>query len=167
MAKLLLRPTGPSGKVHDVTPGSAGWGYVGFGLFRLAPGETASEPTGAAEVILVLVEGKARVAAAGLDFGELGDRADVFEATPPHSVYVPPGATWTATATTACTLAACAAPGKPGRAAQVIGPEGVGRLTRGAGANTRHIHPIAMEERDVADSLLVTEVYTPQGNWSS
>ena len=24
-----------------------------------------------------------------------------------------------------------------------------------------------MEERDVADSLLVTEVFTPQGNWSS
>ena len=40
-------------------------------------------------------------------------------------------------------------------------------MTRGKGANTRHIHPIAMEERDVADSLLVTEVFTPQGNWSS
>ena len=49
----------------------------------------------------------------------------------------------------------------------MIGPEGVAGVTRGKGTNTRFIHPIAMEERDVADSLLVTEVYTPQGHWSS
>ena len=40
-------------------------------------------------------------------------------------------------------------------------------MTRRTGANTRHIHNIAMEDRDVADSLLVTEVFTPRGNWSS
>lgn len=162
---LLRRPTGTSGKVHDVTPANAGWGYVGFGLHRLAAGETAAEATGGAEVILVLVEGKARITAAGVDFGDLGDRMDVFEGTPPAAVYVPAGADWTATATTPCTLAVCAAPGKPGRPAQVLG--GIERVARGKGANTRFIHPIAMEERDVADSLLVTEVFTPAGNWSS
>jgi 5-deoxy-glucuronate isomerase len=167
MSKLLRRPTGTTGKVHDVTPASAGWGYVGFGLYRLAAGETAAEATGETEVILVLVEGKARVGAAGADFGELGERMDVFEATPPAAVYVPAGSDWTATATTACTLAVCTAPGKPGRAAQVIGPLGITTSTRGKGANTRHVNAIAMEERDVADSLLVTEVFTPQGNWSS
>ena len=61
-------------------PESAGWGYVGFGLYRLAPGETVAEPTGDTEVILVLVEGKARIGAGDTDFGELGDRMDVFEA---------------------------------------------------------------------------------------
>jgi hypothetical protein len=35
--------------------------------------------------------GKARVAAAGQDFGEMGDRMDVFEKTPPHCLYVPNG----------------------------------------------------------------------------
>lgn len=167
MSPLLVKPAGVHGKVHDVTPASAGWGYVGFGLYRLAPGETVAEPTGETEVILVLVEGKARIGAGGADFGELGDRMDVFEATPPHGVYVPNGLDWTATAATACTLAVCAAPGKGGRPAQVIGPSGIAPATRGNGANARRIHPIAMEERDVADSLLVTEVYTPPGNWSS
>jgi len=33
--------------------------------------------------------------------------------------------------------------------------------------DTRYVNAIAMEDRDVADSLLVTEVFTPQGNWSS
>jgi 5-deoxy-glucuronate isomerase len=164
---LLLRPAGTTGKVHDVTPASAGWSWVGFGLYRLAPGETAAEPTGTTEVILVLVEGRARVGAGAEDFGELGGRMDVFERTPPHGAYVPPGSDWSATATTACTLAVCTAPAEPGRAAQVIGPQGIAMVSRGRGANTRFIHPIAMEERDVAERLLVTEVYTPQGNWSS
>jgi len=49
----------------------------------------------------------------------------------------------------------------------VIGPDGIDLVARGKGANTRYIHNIAMEDRDVASSLLVTEVFTPQGNWSS
>ena len=167
MTPLLRHPTGDRGKVHDITPESAGWRYVGFGLYRLAAGETAAESTGDTEAILVLVEGKVRVGAGDADFGELGDRMDVFEMTPPHAVYVPAGSSWSATATTGCTLAVCSAPGRPGRPAAVIGPAGIAATTRGRGANTRHIHPIAMEERDVADALLVTEVFTPQGNWSS
>ena len=167
MTSLLRKPLAASGKVHDVTPQNAGWSYVGFGLYRLTPGETVAEPTGDTEAILVLVEGKARISCEDVDFGELGQRMDVFERTPPHAVYVPSGSDWSATATTPCTLAVCTAPGKGGRAAGIIGPAGIPASTRGKGANTRFIHAIAMEERDVADSLLVTEVYTPQGNWSS
>lgn len=167
MSKLLVKPAGTAGKVHDITPRSAGWGYVGFGLYRLKAGETAQEETGDTEVILVLVEGKAEISAAGKDFGELGDRMDVFDRRPPHAAYVPNGSHWSAKATTDCTLAVCSAPGQGGHEAQVIGPAGISLAERGKGANTRYIHAIAMEERDVADSLLVTEVYTPQGNWSS
>ena len=167
MAGLLRRPIGTTGKVHDITPEGAGWGYVGFGLYHLEPGETAAEPTGKTEVILVLVEGKAEIGAGARSFGELGDRMDVFERKKPHCVYIPDGADWSATATTKCVLAVCSAPGKGNHAPQVIGPDGIALEQRGKGANTRYIHPIAMEERDVAGSLLVTEVFTPQGNWSS
>jgi len=167
MSGLLRKPVGLSGKVHAVTPADAGWSYVGFDLWRLAPGETAAEATADREAILVLVEGKAAVAGGGRDFGELGDRMDVFEKTPPHCVYIPDGAEWRATATTPCTLAVCTAPGKGGHPAQVIGPAGIDLTPRGKGTNTRHINAIAMEERDVADSLLVTEVFTPAGHWSS
>lgn len=168
MSDLLRKPAGETGKVHDITPESAGWGYVGFGLYRLAPGERAAEATGDREAILVLVEGRARLSAGGTDFGERGERLDVFEKTPPHCLYVPPGADWQAEATTACTLAVCTAPGKGGaRPPAVIGPEGIALTDRGKGTNLRHINAIAMEERDVADSLLVTEVFTPAGHWSS
>lgn len=167
MADLLRKPIGQQGKIHDITPENAGWRYVGFGLYTLAPGERAAEPTQTREVILVLVEGKAQVTGAGVDFGELGDRLDVFERSAPHCVYIPPEADWQVEATTSCTLAVCSAPGKGGHRAQQLGPEGIALETRGQGANTRYINNIAMEGRDVADSLLVTEVFTPQGNWSS
>ncbi len=167
MSKLLVKPAGTTGKVHDITPRRAGWSYVGFGLYRLRPGDSAAEATGDDEAILVLVEGKARISAAGEDFGEMGDRMDVFEKTPPHCLYVPNGSDWRAEATTDCTLAVCTAPGKGNHKAQRLGPEGIALTPRGKGANTRFINNIAMEGRDVADSLLVTEVFTPQGNWSS
>lgn len=173
MSQLRRRPYGTTGKVHDITvenakgPLSPDWGYVGFGLYRLAAGETAAEATGDREVILVLVEGKAKVTAAGINFGEMGDRMDVFEKTPPHCLYVPGQADWHAVATTDCTLAICTAPAMGNYPATRLGPEGITLTPRGKGANTRHINNIAMEDRDVAGSLLVTEVFTPSGNWSS
>ena len=167
MTNLLRKQTAASGKVHDISPEDAGWDYVGFGLYHLETGDTVAEATGDTEVILVLVEGKAEITAGGQDFGELGERMSVFERIPPHCAYIPNASDWAAKATTKCTLAVCTAPGKSGHAAQIIGPAGIALEERGKGANTRYIHNIAMENRDVADSLLVTEVYTPQGNWSS
>jgi 5-deoxy-glucuronate isomerase len=167
VSRLLVRPRGARGLVHDVTPESAGWGYVGFALHRLGPGERATGATGGREAILVLVEGRARVAGAGRDWGEMGERMTVWDRTPPHALYLPPGAGWEAQATTDCTLAVCSAPGQGGREARRLGPEGIELASRGRGTNQRFINNIAMEGRDVADSLLVTEVFTPAGHWSS
>ncbi|MBY6160430.1 5-deoxy-glucuronate isomerase [Mameliella alba] len=173
MTQLLRKPAGTSGKVHEITvdnartPESPDWGYVGFDLWRLGADERAEGHTGDREVILVLVEGKAHVSGAGKDFGELGDRMNVFDRIPPHAVYLPAGSDWTATATTNCTLAVCSAPSIGDYPAAQVGPAGIDLVERGKGTNTRYIHPIAMEERDVASSLLVTEVYTPSGHWSS
>ncbi|MEM7720996.1 MAG: 5-deoxy-glucuronate isomerase [Pseudomonadota bacterium] len=167
MSDLLCKPTAATGQIHAITPQSAGWSYVGFDTYRLEPGEVAAAPTGDREAILVLVEGHASVTAAGEDFGLMGERLDVFDRVPPHCLYVPPGSDWRAEALTNCTLAICTAPAKGGRPAQRLGPEGIELEERGTGTNTRYIHNIAMEGRDVADSLLVTEVYTPAGHWSS
>lgn len=167
MSQLLRKPFGTHGKVHEITPQSAGWRYVGFSLYRLRAGEAVAEATGANEVILVMVEGKAAITAAGQDWGVLGERMDVFEKTPPHCLYVPNAQEWRAEATTDCVIAVCAAPGKGGHVARRLGPEGITLTQRGKGPNTRWINNIAMEAEDVADSLLVTEVFTPAGNWSS
>lgn len=164
---LLRKPEGTQGRVHAITPETAGWQYVGFTLYRLRAGEVAAEVTGDREVILVLVEGKATITGAGQDWGILGDRMNVFEKTPPHCLYLPNGTDWRAVAETDCTLAICSAPGKVGHSARRIGPEGITLTQRGTGTNTRWINNIAMEAEDYADSLLVTEVFTPAGHWSS
>ena len=81
MIDLLIKPSGVSGKVHDITPASAGWRYVGFGVYRLAAGDQVAESTGEREVLLVLIEGKATFSAAGQTLGELGERrwrGDIF-----------------------------------------------------------------------------------------
>ena len=100
MADLLRKPKGISGNVHHITPANAkgpqslDWAYVGFALYHLELGEGISKLTGTNEVIVVLVEGKAEINAAGIDFGEMGDRMDVFERTPPHCLYIPNGSRW-------------------------------------------------------------------------
>ena len=62
---LLVQPTAKTGKIHDVTPASAGWTHVGFGLHRLAAGEAYGEATDEREVCLVIVGGKGRFAVDG------------------------------------------------------------------------------------------------------
>jgi 5-deoxy-glucuronate isomerase len=167
MPDLLRKPVGTRGKVHDISAENAGWRYVGFSLYRLKKGESAAEQTGTREVVLVMIEGKASLQGAGRDWGILGDRMDVFEKTPPHCLYLPNGTDWSATAETDCVIAVCSAPGTGGHPARRIGPEGIELTTRGKGTNTRHINNIAMEHEDYCDSLLVTEVFTPAGHWSS
>ncbi|MDB6182270.1 5-deoxy-glucuronate isomerase [Paracoccus fistulariae] len=167
MSHLLRKAFGTRGEVHRITPADAGWRYVGFGLHRLRAGDRAGDATGDREVILVMVEGRARIRAAGQDWGVLGERMNVFEKTPPHCLYVPNSQDWQAEAETDCVIAVCHAPGRGGHPARRIGPEGITLTQRGEGTNARFINNIAMEDQDVADSLLVTEVFTPAGHWSS
>jgi len=144
LADLLRKPFGTHGEVHRITPVDAGWRYVGFTLYRLRAGERAAEMTGAREVILVMVEGKAHLQAAGQDWGVLGERMNVFEKTPPHCLYVPNGQEWAAEAATDCIIAVCSAPGHGGHEARRIGPDGITLTQRGEGSNTRWINNIAV-----------------------
>jgi 5-deoxy-glucuronate isomerase len=84
----------------------------------------------------------------------------------PWSVYLPPHSAATIDAAFDCELALCSAPASGRLKARVIAPSDVGTLTRGAGANARHIRNVLPETAE-AESLLVVEVITPGGNWSS
>jgi 5-deoxy-glucuronate isomerase len=105
------------------------------------------------------------VRAGGEDFGAIGGRLSPF-AGPPWSVYAPAGASWSVTAIGEVELGVCSAPGGGSHRARLIAPDAVGQETRGTGANTRHVANI-LPEGEPAHSLLVVEVVTPAGNWSS
>ncbi len=167
MSGLLRRPArGTDGVVHRITPENAGWRYVGFEVLDLAPGQAATRHEAGRETCLVLMSGHAAVRADGQDFGEIGGRSSPFEGSP-WSVYVPAGAPWDVRAAAdGCELAVCTSPGKGGLPARLIAPGDVGQETRGAGTNTRHVRNI-LPDTGVAETLLVVEVVTPGGHWSS
>jgi 5-deoxy-glucuronate isomerase len=168
MSNLLVPTNGAdeNGNVLTLTPESAGWKYVGFEVFRLEKGKMLEQQTADQEVVIVLLLGKANVATSKASWENIGKRMDVFEKTPAYSVYVPNDDTFKVEALTELEIAVCKAPGKGTYEARLIAPEDVGAEERGSGRIQRRIHNI-LPENELADSLLIVEVYTPEGNWSS
>jgi 5-deoxy-glucuronate isomerase len=165
-SKLLVHPRkSTDGVVHKVTPESAGWTYVGFEARDLGKGSRVSIENGAVEACIVVLSGNARITAKDFDSGVIGARANVFEGSP-WSVYVPARCAFAIEAVTDCELAICTAPAEGRLPPRVIAPDDVETLTRGKGSNTRHVRNI-LSETASAESLLVVEVITPGGNWSS
>lgn len=164
---LLLRPGFGPVSPQTVKDRCPNWSYVGFEPMRLNPGEKLARDTGDQEQLLVIVTGRMRASVAGQDQGMLGQRMDIHARQKAWALYVPNASSWEITAETALEIGICSAPGQSGHAPRVVAPDDAPMEARGTGANTRYVNAICMEERDWADSLLVTEVWTPNGNWSS
>ncbi|MGQ3030981.1 MAG: 5-deoxy-glucuronate isomerase, partial [Ferrovibrionaceae bacterium] len=164
---LLVRPTAPdaSGRILSVTPESAGWSHVGFEVFRLGPGQHLERDSGTREFCLVPLSGSFRVDVGGTSFADVGGRRSPFDAAT-DSVYVPAGARFTVTADSELELALCSAPAKGALPARRINSGAQQTEIRGQGTNTRHVRDI-LPATDAAESLLVVEVITPAGHWSS
>jgi 5-deoxy-glucuronate isomerase len=154
-----------SGSVLRVTPESAGWEYVGFEVVRLDAGRTLDRETGRKEVCLVVLSGLCAVSAGETRWEEVGERESPFDG-PPHAVYLPPGTAYRIEAKTGLELAITAAPAERGVEPRLILPEDAQVSTRGSGSAEREIRDILMAGQP-AESLLVVEVITPQGHWSS
>ena len=168
MPKLLIHPSAPDkdGRIHHVTPQTAGWTYVGFDVHRLAAGQSVSAETLGREACLVMVSGTARISAGALDAGEVGGRGTPFAGLP-DSVYCPARSSWRVTAAGECEVAVCSAPAQGKMPPRRIGPADIAQETRGHGTNTRYVRDILPESAPFAESLLVVEVITPGGHWSS
>ena len=158
MSRLLVRPQrdAQGGIGHRITPESAGWRYVGFGVHTLRGGQTVAGASGARELCLVFVSGRGAVSVNGADLGTLGERASPFAGNP-WSVYVPPHSNWQVTAAGGAEIAVCSAPAKGGLPARVIPPGEVGHETRGKGTNTRHVRNI-LPESEPADTAPISPV---------
>jgi 5-deoxy-glucuronate isomerase len=128
--------------------------YVGFEAVRLDGRIERRDDD--RETCVVLLSGHASLHG-------LGDatRATPFDG-PPVALYVPPRVRWWAEG--AGELAICSAPAEGTLEPRLLdSPE---LFTRGEGTEERFIANILMES-EPAESLLVTEVVTPAGHWSS
>lgn len=168
MSKLIVHPQerDQDGKILSVSHASAGWEYVGFEVYKLEAGEFLKRKTNNQEVCLVLLSGRANVKTTKKTFENVGKRMNIFEKIPPYSVYIPSNDWYLVEASTDIELAVCVAPGGDTYEARLIEPRVVGIEKRGSGSMARTVHNI-LPEQEPAHSLLVVEVFTPAGNWSS
>ena len=166
MSRLLVKPTNNQQR-HNITPDSAGWEYVGFALHELEAGENIVLQQSGRELCLVILTGTANVQVGEQNWDDVGGRETVFEDKAPGAIYVPAGENAEVKAQTRIELAVCSAPGKGASgSARKIETEKMSQEVRGKDSNTRYVRNI-LPETEPADSLLVVEVVTPSGNWSS
>lgn len=154
------------GLLVSLAPDEAGWSYVHFRAYRLLSGQTIGGETAGRETALIVLGGRARLRADERWFDNVGDRATVWDRRPPWTLLLPAGTTYRVEALTSLHLAIAASErGAPGTA-RLITPADVVAEERGSGQSYRYIHHI-LPPAAPASRLILVEVYTPGGNWSS
>ena len=158
--ELLISPDWYTGRTATF-----GFEYLAFEALKLAAGESRYCDTGERELGLVVLGGRCSVVSSRGEWRDFGGRANVFEGFP-HTLYVPPETRLTVRTETGCDLALCFAKAEEEHPARLVGPDEVEVEIRGGGNATRQIHHMIRPDFP-AHRLLVCEVYTPAGNWSS
>lgn len=151
----------------DVTPETAGWTYVGFAVYRMAQGEHLPLTSEGVELTVIVLEGTCDVTVGEQAFAGVGGRQSVFAQAPPEAVYAPPGQRIEVIACTRTEVAVATAkaPTGAGSARRITGDE-MPYEKRGEGFTRRYVRHI-LDEHHAATKLLLVEVITPGGHWSS
>jgi 5-deoxy-glucuronate isomerase len=160
VSELLLR----HGEWDRIDPRSAAWQYLSFHVERLRSNDHVSRNTRGEEVALVPLGGRCVVESDGLRW-ELGGRASVFEGMP-WALYLPRDTEYMLAAGADAEVAVAGALVETLLEPRLVRPEDVEIEVRGSGNATRQINHIVKPEFP-AQRLLVVEVFTPAGNWSS
>jgi len=158
--QLLVHPESNGSEIETY-----GFNLLGFQVKHLAPGKQISEHTGDRELCIVILGGTCSVSGPGIDWRAIGERANVFSGLP-YAAYIPISTAFQVTAETECELAFCYSRAKRAFTPRLVTPDDIEVEIRGGGNATRQINHILKPDFE-ADRLLVVEVYTPSGNWSS
>jgi len=146
-------------------PEAVGFQYLGIDGRKLRQGETVEAETGDRELGIVVLGGHCSVRSSAGDFLSIGKRRNVFDGVA-YTLYLPVATAFTVTADTDCDIALCYCRAEEKHPARLIRPEEVPIEVRGGGNATRQINHLLMPAFP-AHRLLLVEVYTPSGNWSS
>ncbi len=142
-----------------------GYEYLTFEARRLAAGARYSGETDGNELGIVALGGRFRVDSTAGKWESIGGRANVFSGMP-WTLYLPVRTRFTVEGITECDMAFCYCRAEEQHSARLIRPSDVEVEIRGGGNATRQINNMLMPAFP-AQRLLIVEVYTPSGNWSS
>ncbi len=166
---LLIRPNplnpGEPGEIISLTPERAGWQYISLGVRSLQAGGRLSAETGDSETALVILGGECDIESTAGVWKGLGGRRTVFDGLP-YALYLPRRTAYAVKATTALEVALCGAKAERDFPPRLIRPEDVTIEIRGGKNVTRQIFHVVRPDFP-AHRLLIVEVFTPSGNWSS
>ena len=165
---LLIKPSSiseSSGEKMVVTSESTGFEYLTFRTRKILRGEKFSSETGACELGIVVLGGRCSVESAAGSWPAFGSRAHVFDGLP-TALYLPIETEFNVSAETDCEIALCFSRAQEKYPARLVTPDEVEVEVRGGANATRQINHILKPEFP-AQRLLLVEVYTPSGNWSS
>ncbi len=157
-------PAEQGGELMHLPRQQAGWDWMSFFVHRLQPGDVVRTSTIGEEAVFVILGGTCTT-----DWGQgskrIGKRKNVFDGFP-YALYLPAAQAAVFTAETVCEIAECRSPSKAVLTPRLITPDDVVSSLRGGGNASRQIVDIIGPDFP-ADKLIVIEVYTPGGNWSS
>ena len=151
--------------IVEVTPAEAGWETINFQARRLAAGRSWSFQCGDNELALVMLGGVVDVSSSRGTWQGVGGRANVFAGLP-HAFYLPPHTEFTVTAATDCEFAVAWVAADADHEPVLVTPADAAIEIRGGDHATRQINSI-IPPGFPCQRLVVVEVYTPGGNWSS
>ncbi len=157
-------PSDQPGELVGFTREQAGWEWMSFGVTRLLAGQTVELRAGYEEMVLVLLGGRC-IANWGTGAQSIGKRNDVFDGLP-FALYLPCDSRVTIKAETTCEIAECRVPSQARLEPRLVTPADVDSGLRGGENASRQIVEVIAPSFP-ADKLVVFEVYTPGGNWSS
>ncbi len=151
--------------ILNISPATAGWEFISFQARRLGAGETWSFDNGANELAFVNLSGRYSVESNRGSWSDIGGRANVFEGAA-HALYLPRRTQFSVTAQEAGEFAVTWIPTDEDHDPWLIRPEDINVSVRGGDNVSRQINDLLPPGSPVHRIVLV-EVYTPSGNWSS
>lgn len=118
------------------------------------------------ELAVIILEGRADVVAGGRSYADLGSRETVFDGVPPPVLLLEPGLAVEIESRSEATIIIADAPEAEVRQTRLIEPGDIHVETRGSDITERTIHHL-LPPNEPAGRLILFEVFTPGGNWSS
>jgi 5-deoxy-glucuronate isomerase len=161
--KRNYRPNQNSRFLLDVRPETAQWKYISFKVARLAPGEKMDADTSREEIVIVPLVGRAKITFNG-ETHELY-RKDLFR-TLADIAYLPPRTTYRIEAVEMFEVAIGGAPADGKLPARIIRRNQIPTGIRGDANAKRSVSTLA-DSDELTERLVVYEIHTPSGNWSS
>jgi 5-deoxy-glucuronate isomerase len=163
---LLVLPNFDSPEYMRVTPATANWESLSFAARWMQRGDTWNCETGDNELALVILGGSCNVMSNAGNWTSIGRRPSVFEGMP-YTLYLPRQTSFRVEPVSAeLDIAFGWAATMNDHPAQLVRPEDVEIEIRGGGNATRQINKMIPPGFNCS-RMVVVEVYTPAGNWSS